>query len=54
MIEKESGIDLPDGAKGLKFHYIPPVDPIVFAKIEIPTEAVNLMEQRIAALTNVT
>lgn len=49
-IEKESGIELPDGAKGLKYHYIPPIDPIVFAKIKIPVETGTLMESRIAAL----
>lgn len=51
-IEKESGVDLPSGVKGLKFHYIPPIDPIVFAKIKIPAEAGKLMKTRIAALTN--
>ena len=35
-IEQESGLDLPDDAKGLAFCHIPPIDPIVFAKIEIP------------------
>ena len=51
QIEKESAIDLPDGSKGLKFHYIPPIDPIVFAKLEIPAEKRKVMETRIAALT---
>lgn len=51
-IQKESGINLPAGCKGLKYHYIPPVDPIVFAKILIPAESGKLMEQHIAGLTN--
>ena len=50
-IEKKSGINLPEGSKGLKYHYIPPIDPIVFAKIEIPAEARELMEIRVAELT---
>jgi hypothetical protein len=52
QIENESGIKIPDGAKGLRFHYIPPIDPIVFAKIKIPAEAAKLMEAQIAALTD--
>ena len=49
-IERESGIDLPDDAQGLSFHHIPPIDPIVFAKIEIPAETEELMKERIGAL----
>jgi len=51
-IQKESGINLPTGCKGLKFHHKPPIDPIVFAKLEIPPDQANLMEQRLAVLTN--
>jgi|GEM_PF-5927772 len=53
QIKKETGIDIPDRAKGLKFHYIPPIDPIVFAKIEIPSESKKLMETQIAAFTDI-
>ncbi len=51
QIEEESGIDLPDGTKGLKFHYTPPIDPIVFAKLEIPSEKKQAIKARISALT---
>ena len=51
-IQTESGILLPAGCKGLKFHYIPPIDPIAFAKVEIPAGAGKVMEQRIASLTS--
>ena len=43
-------IDITDGAKGLKFCHIPPIDPIVFAKIQIPSEAGKIMEKRIKTL----
>jgi len=49
-IEKESGVDIPDEAKGLKFHHIPPIDPIVFAKIQVPSKTGKLMEKRIKSL----
>ena len=52
-IEREAGIDLPDGAKGLAFLYKPPIDPIVFAKITIPDSARSqIEEQLVAAATN--
>jgi hypothetical protein len=51
QIEKESGIDFPAGVEGLKYHYKPPIDPIIFAKIKIPAEAKGLMEKQIGALT---
>lgn len=51
-IERESGIDIPDGAKGLAFHHIPPVDPIVFAKIRIPVNAKELVKDQIGKLTS--
>lgn len=50
-IERESGIDLPDGAEGLRFHHIPPIDPIVFAKIKIPGDAERSLAEQIRALT---
>lgn len=50
FIEEDTGIDLPDGAKGLRFHYVPPMDPIVFAKIQIPDEAKDSLVRQIEAL----
>lgn len=50
-IEQESGIDLPDNARGLAFYHIPPVDPIVFAKIQIPGVAQDSIMKQIDALT---
>lgn len=49
-IETESGIDLPEGSAGLSFHHIPPVDPIVFARIWIPEEAVESLTRQLAVL----
>ena len=46
-IESESGLQLPPGTKGLRFHYKPPIDPIVFAKIQIPSESKDLMVKRL-------
>lgn len=50
-IEKESGIDLPDDAKGLAFHHVPPIDPIVFAKIQIPAAAQDSIAKQVESLT---
>ncbi|MCP3926546.1 MAG: hypothetical protein GY714_28635 [Desulfobacterales bacterium] len=50
-IEKESGIDIVDGAKGLKFYHIPPIDPMIFAKIQIPVEKGEVIEKRLKDLT---
>ena len=51
-IEQESGIDLPDGARGLRFHHKPPIDPIVSAKIEIPADAQDMIAKQMEALTD--
>lgn len=50
-IEQEAGIDLPEAAKGLRFHHIPPIDPIVFAKIEMPSDVQDSLVKQIGALT---
>ena len=47
-IKNDIDIDFPEKTKGLNFHYIPPIDPIVFAKIEIPATARKLVETRIS------
>jgi len=49
-IEQETGIDLPDSAKGVRFYHIPPVDPIVFAKIKIPAESERSLKNQIDKL----
>lgn len=49
-IESESGLQLPQGTKGLRFHYKPPIDPIVFAKLEIPAGSKDLMVQQLAEM----
>ena len=50
-IEQESGVDLPDEAIGLAFYHVPPIDPIVFAKIEIPAKGQELVSKQIRELT---
>lgn len=52
-IQMESGITLPDGAEGLAFKHIPPIDPIVFAKIRIPDDAQESLSNQIAALKTI-
>jgi len=49
-IEVETGIDLPTGVKGLRFLHLPPVDPIVFAKIGIPSGLEAETRSQLAAL----
>jgi hypothetical protein len=49
-IETDLVIAFPPGAKGLRFHYKPPIDPIVFAKIEIPPEAKDSMVKRLTEM----
>ncbi|MCK5802982.1 MAG: hypothetical protein KAI66_09130 [Lentisphaeria bacterium] len=51
IIEKECGITLPAGSKGLKFHYVPPIDPIVFAKLAIPADGGKAVETWLTGLT---
>lgn len=50
-IEQELGIDLPDDARGLAFHHIPPIDPIVFAKIRIPPAGRDSITRQIETLS---
>ena len=52
MIEDDLGLRFPYGAKCIRFHYKPPIDPAVCAKIEIPPDAEELMTTRLAAFTN--
>ena len=52
-IETESGITLPGGSKGLAFKHIPPIDPIVFAKIQIPGDAQGALTKQIEALNTI-
>lgn len=49
-IQTESGIDLPEGSVGLSFYHIPPVDPIVFARIRIPEEEVESLNRQLSTL----
>lgn len=46
-IEQETGFKLPDGTRGLVFHHIPPIDPIVFAKIQIPSSSEDVVAKQI-------
>lgn len=52
-IQTESGITFPQGAEGLAFKHIPPVDPIVFAKIQIPGDAQESLSKQIDALKTI-
>lgn len=52
MVETDSGLKLPAGAKGLNFHYKPPIDPAFVAKIEIPTDSREKLQKEIEAIKN--
>lgn len=51
-IEKDMGLKLPAGAKGLNFYYKAPIDPAFIAKIEIPSDAKDNMVKQLSALPN--
>lgn len=52
MVEKEMGLKLPAGAKGLNFYYKAPIDPAFIAKIEIPSDAKDGMVNQVSAFPN--
>lgn len=52
MVEKEMGLKVPAGAKGLNFYYKAPIDPAFIAKIEIPSNAEDGMVKQLSALPN--
>ncbi len=52
MVEKDMGIKLPAGAKGINFYYKGPMDPAFIAKIEIPSAAKDGIEKQILAIPN--
>lgn len=52
MVEKEMGLKLPAGSKGLNFYYKAPIDPAFLAKIEIPSDAKDDMAKQLSALPN--
>jgi hypothetical protein len=52
MVEKEMGLKLPAGSKGLNFYYKAPIDPAFLAKIEIPSDAKEGMAKQLSALPN--
>lgn len=52
MVETDSGLKLPAGAKGLNFHFKPPIDPAFVAKIEIPADSRENLQKQIEAIKN--
>jgi hypothetical protein len=52
-IQTESGITLPVGSKGLALYHIPPIDPIVFAKIQVPNNAQEPLTKQIESLKKI-
>lgn len=50
MIQKDSGITLPSGVRGLNFYYQPPIDPAFAAKLEVPKDAAEAMVQQISTI----
>ena len=53
-VERESGITLPQGACGIRYTYIPPIDPIYFAQVELPPESQAAMALQIRQLPTTT
>lgn len=50
MIRDDTGLVIPEGARGLNFAYKPPIDPAFLARIEIPAESRQSVETQLAAL----
>jgi hypothetical protein len=50
MVAKDSGITIPDRARGIHFSYKPPIDPAFLAVIEIPEEAAQEVIGQIDAI----
>jgi hypothetical protein len=51
-VEKEIGLKLPAGTRGLNFYYKAPMDPAFIAKIEIPSDAKDDLVKQLSALPN--
>ena len=50
MIRTDTGLNLPDGVRGLNFRYSPPIDPAFVARIEIPAESQDQVLKQIEAI----
>lgn len=50
MIRDDTGLVIPEGARGLNFAYKPPIDPAFLARIEIPAASRQSVEAQLAAL----
>ncbi len=50
MIQADTGIALPAGARGLNFHYEPPIDPAYVARIEIPASSKDDVIRMLSAI----
>ena len=46
-LEQFSGISFPPGAKGMRLHYLPPIDPVYFAKIRIPRTSLPSLKKQL-------
>lgn len=52
MVKDDTGLVLPEGARGLNFRYSPPIDPSFVARIEIPREAREMVLKQIELIQN--
>jgi hypothetical protein len=52
MIQSDTGVALPAGARGLNFYYKPPIDPAYIAKIEIPLKSKEDVIRTLSAIEN--
>ncbi|HNW94338.1 MAG TPA: hypothetical protein PKM88_15645, partial [bacterium] len=51
QVGAETGLALPAGSRALRYHYVPPIDPIVFVKFAVPPDAQQALTAQLAALT---
>lgn len=54
VVEGVSGLDFPPEARGIRFHYFPPIDPNYIAEIEIPKEELPELLDQIEGMSETT
>ena len=52
MVKDDSGLTIPNEAKGLNFRYSPPIDPSFVARIEIPEDYKDDIVEQVKVIQN--
>ena len=47
QLEKDTGLKFPSGTTGIHYHYFPPIDPIIFAKLKIKPNQRSALESQL-------